>query len=45
MSRANINDRKTITDKPILAAIACPIGVLFLAIGTLLFTSLLSYYR
>lgn len=45
MSRADINARKTITDKPILAAIACPIGALFLAIGILLFTSLPSYYR
>lgn len=45
MSRATISARITITDKPILAAIACPIGVIFLAIGTLLFTSLPSYYR
>lgn len=34
-----------ITDKPILAAIACPIAALLLAIGVLLFTSLPPYYR
>jgi alpha-1,3-glucan synthase len=34
-----------LTDKPILAAIACPIGALLLIIGALLFTSLPSYYR
>lgn len=34
-----------VTDNPILAAIACPIGALLLAIGALLFTSLPPYYR
>lgn len=34
-----------IANKPIMAAIACPIGALLLAIGVLLFTSLPPYYR
>ncbi|KAK4539476.1 hypothetical protein LTR36_010912 [Oleoguttula mirabilis] len=35
----------SITNKPIMAAIACPIGALLLLIGVLLFTSLPPYYR
>ncbi|KAK5127724.1 hypothetical protein LTR08_004316 [Meristemomyces frigidus] len=35
----------SITNKPIMAAIACPIGALLFLIGILLFTSLPPYYR
>lgn len=34
-----------IAKKPIMAAIACPIGAVLLAVGVLLFTSLPPYYR
>lgn len=44
-SSAGQSAQSAITNKPILAAAACPIGATFLAIGLLLFTSLPPYYR
>jgi alpha-1,3-glucan synthase len=42
---AGMGTESAIANKPILAAITCPIGAVLLGLGVLLFTSLPSYYR